>query len=80
METNCESCKTCIFLKPVMCHPWNGCEPPDTLPWLRRRIKIGYGSIATQFGWVCTTPELPFIFLDNDNGMCESYTEKLNNG
>lgn len=58
-----------------MCHPTNGEEDPNTLPWNKSRIKIGCGQINEQMGWVCTTPDLPnFTFLDKDTGMCECYT------
>ena len=58
-----------------MCHPTNGEDTPDVLPWRQNRLKIGKGPINHQFGWVCTVPDMPYyMFLDKDTGMCECYT------
>lgn len=76
-----ESCASCKFLKPIMCHPCNGENPADALPWEINRLKVGYGPINKQFGWVCTLPLMEnFVFFDKDTGLCECYTKNEING
>ena len=70
-----ESCKNCIYLKVVMCHPTNAEKDPNAPWWHQDRCQIGKGPINQQFGWVCTVPEMPYyMFLDKDTGMCECHT------
>lgn len=72
-----DSCKTCVFLKKVMCHPSNGESVSQTWPFTEDRFKIGKGSIKNQLGWVCTLPLMEnFMYLDKDTGLCECHTDK----
>lgn len=62
------SCKTCKFLLPVYCHPWNQ--------------NVGKGSMSIKLGYVCTLfVELnnKTIFQETDTGLCECHTSKEEN-
>ena len=59
-----EKCANCNNLKPIYKHPKNDGK--------------GKGNIIELMGYGCGVWKKRIVFLDRDDGMCELFTNKIN--